>query len=187
MIGSDLGFNKRTVYRVMAALEKKGLVSVDKTPGQKNQYRPTSDTESLVTESHQCQKVTGVVTESHQVVTESHQHPNNTQEQDTKTRLTSLSRNERIQASRRKAEESLDALDLTKYEEKYPKLNISSEFQKCKDYHLSKQANFHGPKRYTDWGRVLHTWFRNATERIDARASPKPKRFMPEDFYAKGD
>jgi len=57
---------RRTVIRAIHGLEAAGLISVKKQGGKSNRYiLHTSATESPVSESHPCQKVTTPVTESH--------------------------------------------------------------------------------------------------------------------------
>ena len=57
---------RRTVIRAVNSLEKKGLLTVEKTFGKTNHYRlHTGATVTPVTESHPCQRVTTPVTESH--------------------------------------------------------------------------------------------------------------------------
>lgn len=65
-ISEEGGMARRTVMRAVKSLEKKGLLTIEKTFGKTHHYRlHTSATVAPVTESHQCQRVTPPVTESH--------------------------------------------------------------------------------------------------------------------------
>lgn len=66
---------RRTVIRAINSMEKKGLLTIEKTFGRTHHYQlHTGATVSPVTESHTCQKVTTPVTQSHNTCdTESHE------------------------------------------------------------------------------------------------------------------
>lgn len=65
-ISSESGMARRTVIRAVKSLEQKGLLTIEKTFGKTHHYRlHTSATVTPVTESHQSQRVTPPVTESH--------------------------------------------------------------------------------------------------------------------------
>ena len=65
-IAEEGGMARRTVIRAVKSLEKKGLLTIEKTFGKTHHYRlHTSVTVTPVTESHPSQKDTPPVTESH--------------------------------------------------------------------------------------------------------------------------
>ena len=71
-----------------------------------------------------------------------------------------------VYKSREIAEKAIDALDLEYFRVfkdkkrilKYSHLNIEDEHFSFKNHHLGIQANYHGPKKKTDWGLTFHTW-----------------------------
>jgi hypothetical protein len=60
--------------------------------------------------------------------------------------------------SKRIAEEAMDLLELPKFREKYPHLDIDHEHSTFKNHHLARPGNFHGAKRVTDWNKAFHNW-----------------------------
>lgn len=180
LIAKEASIHPNSAWRIIYSLKEKGFLSVKKQHGRANNYHLEGVTMRVTQpECHNggvnCHNGGGGVSQP--------EVQKKTKEEDSRKRLSTISRKSQIAKSREKAEEALESLDLEKYSVKYPGLHVRAELDKCRDYHLSKQANFHGPKKYTDWGRVFHSWCRNAKERIDARASPSlqsdwRKRFL---------
>jgi hypothetical protein len=77
-----------------------------------------------------------------------------------------------LEESKLAAEEAIDALDLQKFRDKYPHLNIDDEHFGFKNHHLAIPANYHGFKKRTDWDRTFHTWC-NATWKRPKEALPQ--------------
>ncbi len=67
-VAQQCGLTGRSVIRALARLEERGWLLRDRRPGVRTKYSariPTGDTESPVTQSHQCHKDTRPVTQSH--------------------------------------------------------------------------------------------------------------------------
>ena len=175
MIAKESSLHRSTILRLVASLEEKGVVSVIRTHGRVNRYAmPTGRTELPVAENDRSQRTTNPSQRTTGVVAEN--DPNNTKEKDTRKRHNILSPKDQIEKSRKKAEDALDALDLDKFREKYPTIDVEFEHQQCKDHHLAIQANYHGPKKRTDWSRTFHTWCRNQVKWKRDRSPPLTAR-----------
>lgn len=93
-MADDTGANRRSVMRAITELEKRGLITTQRYGGKSNYYhlnigkvtfQTTSDTESPVTQWHQCQSDTSD-RESPALVTESH-HTSDTESPEPKRNL----------------------------------------------------------------------------------------------------
>ncbi len=197
-LSTFLGCSSRWTRRLVTNIESKGLVTVDRRRGRVNIYKPKRFTEVRNSSSPVDNQVgnhsSSVSPEVRNQSSSETDKRNREEEKSERQEVSSPSetrppadmvpeksrkrKSSQKQLSREEVEQAIDGLDLGRFREKYPSLDIDREFESFRDYYLHQNNARTGRpnwKRWNDCSRAFHSWCRKASEWAQERKTQQPE------------
>lgn len=181
-----MGVSNRWAIRIISALEAKGVLRVQRRKGRTALYEPMnsssqgSEPQFTGVVNHSSPKVDNPGVDSTEVDEEAEisSPPETRPPADTISKKPRKRKSAQKQLSREEVEQAIDGLDLGRFREKYPSLDIDREFESFRDYYLHQNNARTGRpnwKRWNDCSRAFHSWCRKASEWAQERKTQQPE------------
>ncbi len=183
-----MGVSNRWAIRIISALEAKGVLRVQRRKGRTALYEPMnsssqgSEPQFTGVVNHSSPKVDNPGVDSTEVDEEAEisSPPETRPPADTISKKPRKRKSAQKQLSREEVEQVIDALNLEKFRDKYPTLDIDDQHERFREHFLFKNDRQTGKpnwQKWSDWNRAFHRWCKNQLQWNAEQKAQRPESF----------